>query len=691
MFHVSLYNADVTIPSPVPLPAVTAFDTRVEMQWPGVVDDPNRSGFYVYQIFRRNLGTTPWSYLGIPEKPNFVDTTVSPGTAYEYWFIAFDLRYNNTQRVFTVQTAPAGSTEPRRIGVRPTGTYWGAAGEQIDVQSGNLNYRLPLLTASLRGGGSVPIALNYNSQVWRKDSAGTWKYGFDIGYGFGWQLLAGSITPVYRDLWQPDHYVFADSSGAEYRLDVNDNGIWRSRESIFVTYDPVMRRLRFSDGSYWVMLTESSGSEDDAGTLYPGVMYDTNGNYLQILYLPGLAAPYANSSGRISSILDSRAPAGATATYTFHYSNTPLPRLGTISRYDGTALYTFDYFPINLRSPWDPVTDFGTAQVLYLIAHPPASTSQTFSYSAAGEMLSTMLPHGGSLRFSYRDFTFIGSRTVREIEYRYNKASTGSPERTHQFVRNASDSSLSHHLYSSLRDISGSGSRGWYLTPDRKLSIYEQYAADSSVMLRHDYGYASTAWGDQYVAALLKTIDYGKPTQKQSRIDQAMDVYGNIIETREYDFSIGSVWNHATVRILRHTYLNSGFIRNRLVTTTVQRGNEPVIPLVSNTYDGYSTCSLSIPPGGLAPLGGGSQPIPPDLRLHDSSNYGYNFTARGNPTAVTTFDGTTCIAYSITGAVIGVNGPQGKATSLVQAQPAFLRHRPSQLMISPVRIPTMPY
>src|SRR5205823_10137826 len=63
--------------------------------------------------------------------------------------------------------------EPRRVGVRANGSYWGAAGEQIDMLSGNLNFTLPLLKPQARGGWGVTFALTYNSQIWRQDSSGT--------------------------------------------------------------------------------------------------------------------------------------------------------------------------------------------------------------------------------------------------------------------------------------------------------------------------------------------------------------------------------------------------------------------------------------------------------------------------------------------------------------------------------------
>ncbi len=60
--------------------------------------------------------------------------------------------------------------------MRPTGSYWGGGGENIDMRSGNLNFTIPLLKVKGRG-WNVPFNLSYNSQNWRHDSGGTWNLG----------------------------------------------------------------------------------------------------------------------------------------------------------------------------------------------------------------------------------------------------------------------------------------------------------------------------------------------------------------------------------------------------------------------------------------------------------------------------------------------------------------------------------
>ncbi len=151
---------------------VAAYLNSVQFQWQAASDDPDGVGVGAYAIYRNGQlydRTTATSCL---------DTAVSPGTTYTYSIYTEDLHGNqSTATTFDVTTPVAGPPpveegDGRRLGVRPTGSYWGAGGEQIDTLSGNLSYTIPLLTAMGRGGWSVPFALSYNSQIWRKDSGG---------------------------------------------------------------------------------------------------------------------------------------------------------------------------------------------------------------------------------------------------------------------------------------------------------------------------------------------------------------------------------------------------------------------------------------------------------------------------------------------------------------------------------------
>jgi len=74
----------------------------------------------------------------------------------------------------------------------------------------------------------------------------------------------------------------------QYHLNQNSGGIWTSEESIYIYYDSNLGNPHFTDGSFWVMGCTSAGTECDAGTMYPTVMEDSNGNQVTISYNEGL-------------------------------------------------------------------------------------------------------------------------------------------------------------------------------------------------------------------------------------------------------------------------------------------------------------------------------------------------------------------------------------------------------------------
>src|SRR5581483_6765710 len=100
-----------------------------------------------------------------------------------------------------------------------TGSYWGGLGEQIDTRSGNLNFSLPLLTALSRG-SNLKLGLSYNSQnLWEDASGSDWNLGQDVGYGYGWKLQIGSLTPYYDAVsGNLSFYLLEESTGAQYHL-----------------------------------------------------------------------------------------------------------------------------------------------------------------------------------------------------------------------------------------------------------------------------------------------------------------------------------------------------------------------------------------------------------------------------------------------------------------------------------------
>jgi hypothetical protein len=368
--------------------SASAFPRRIDVHWGAVTASAAALGLGAsdgmagYWIYRDGL------YFGRTSATQFSDETVSPEEVHTYTIYAVDQHYNFSPAATLTVTAPAypsaaspGSTpthpptviaphaaietrlanpephvigfsgyDPRRVGVMPLGSYWGGAGEQIDNLSGNLNFSLPILTAKSAGGWNVGFRLSYNSQNWRHDSAGDWLIGWagpgapalDVGFGFGWKLLAGAVSPVTVNS-QFAYYLYIDSTGAEYRLDQNTNNVWTSLQGIYVSYDANAQRLYFNNGSFWAMGCISASSEADAGTLYPTTIQDANGNSITITYMGGIGTGGTNSSARPWYIQDSRWTYRGVA-YEFSYNTDPVPHLTSVTNYIQTAEnYTFSY------------------------------------------------------------------------------------------------------------------------------------------------------------------------------------------------------------------------------------------------------------------------------------------------------------------------------------------------------------
>ena len=302
---IKLGHHDTVAPAQIPAHPVSSsvFPTSASLKWEGVLDDSNGAGLFRYAITQTG-GATRYSPTA-----EFTDATVAAATACTYSIQAQDYHGNlSTATTVTVNTPPAQAIDPRRVGVRPTGSYWGGGGEQIDTLSGNLNFVLPVVKPQSRSGQTIPVNLVYNSQNWRQDNGVNWELATDAGFGFGWKLLIGSITPYYSlsgtGSGGADHYVYTDSTGAEYPLTVNNSGVWSSQQSNYVWFDANADKLHFGDGSFWVMGSVSGGDEQDArGTMYPTVLEDVNGNQVLVTYYSGAGlAEYGDEYERTDCI-----------------------------------------------------------------------------------------------------------------------------------------------------------------------------------------------------------------------------------------------------------------------------------------------------------------------------------------------------------------------------------------------------
>jgi RHS repeat-associated protein len=635
--------------------AVSALPNRVDIQWQGAADDPSGAGIATYQIDRTDVG-----FKGESNLPHFTDSTVQPGTTYTYNINAMDYSWNNTGVSIQVTTPPAGTMDARRVGVRPTGSYWGGLGENIDTLSGNLNFTLPLLKAQGRGGLSLPINLSYNSEQWRQDSAKAWNLGTDVGYGYGWKLLAGSITPYYAPGFiYIDHYVYTDSSGAEYRLDHSVNNVWTSTEGIYVSYDVNARRLSFNDGTFWVMGCTSAGTEEDGGTMYPTLVQDSNGNQILIRYQPGQGVTWRDSSARIWQIEDVRAQPGIADpssywTYDFEYDTGPgLPHLLRITNNIGTA----EGYTVTTTGLKPLLSPFGGANLdstYFLQSVSVAGLGLTYQFQTndSGQLTRVTFPYGGYQQWDYANFQYANQRSQTEVSQRYLSKDGATPT-TYTIGRHPADNTRQVHRYFDLRDPDQQSEKPWFFNTSGPytglISMYEERQLPSQMAkIRLMYTWTTDTAGNPYISSIVTSLEPDTSNQIQKQVDQVQDAYGNVTQTKLYN------WNSLTTpaRTYDNVYLSNdyydanyrnSYIRNRLVASTLTAGTQ-ALTLVQNWYDGASL----------------SDPGP--LREHDPA-YGTSFYYRGNVVGRTDLAGSSSFAYDIAGNPVSVALPGGVAVT----------------------------
>ena len=466
----------------------TVYPNSVTAEWQAAVDNPsdgNGVGVVSYSITQQCFaGNCTGGTFFTSYDASVYDNTVQPGALYRYSIAATDFHGNlGPSTSFWVATPPAGSIDPHRVGVQRTGNYWGGAGEHIDLVSGNLNFTIPLVTAVGRNGLTATFALSHNSQNWRNAYGINRMLGADTGYGFGWQLMLGSLLPVWGTDSRVQFYLYTDSTGAQYRLDQdNGSGVWGSLNSVYVWYDSNTNRLHFPSGTFWVMGCTSAGAEQDAGTLYPTVVEDSNGNQIIIAYLPGGGAAWNNSSSRINTIEDARAQ----LAYQFSYSTTPGQDGTTMSYLSGIASYvgTQENYAVNiapgqaLYAPDNSTYAYTTAGMLKSVTatgpvngYANLGYSWTFSYEQPatcnnppclgdGSLTEVQLPQGGSLQWSYSPFVYVGTTTLWEVSSRNLQSVVGGsppPPNAYKFTRPSADVSggITVHSGMTLQDPTG--------------------------------------------------------------------------------------------------------------------------------------------------------------------------------------------------------------------------------------------
>ena len=413
-----------------------------------------------------------------------------------------------------------------------------------------------------------------------------WQLGAEVGYGYGWRMGIGSITPYFQD-WTlgVDHYVFTDALGTQTLLDQNGGGIWSSSHGIKMWFEASTGRLHFKDGSFWTMGSTSGGTEADAGTMYPTIMEDVNGNQIIVTYLPGdgLVTTAVNTSSRITSIEDTRAQSSVSYTpfsyssgtvtgrfsYTFTYNNdAPVHHLVSVANWIGTGeFFTFSYLAgVPLEPPFGTDPSYAGQSTTRLASVSVASTGNyafTYDTGGASELLQATLPAGGHLRWNYVSFQYSSLRTLREVGTRYVAAdSAGATEWTYPLTHPDASNSVTLHTSTTLVDASGSGAKTWdFITPAGSPPVWrlglasdylEKATAASTSAIKHDtYNWEMDPAGGVFLKTRISVIDEGTANAQSVETAQDMDLYGNVLTSSIFPYN-----DLSNPRTYRMHYLN---------------------------------------------------------------------------------------------------------------------------------------
>ena len=266
------------------------------------------------------------------------------------------------------------------------------------------------------------------------------------------------------------------------------------------------------------------------------------------------------------------------------------------------------------------------------------------------------LPFWGSMRYTYRAANYSNSRAVREVESRYLRKSYGAAETSVSFQHDdGGDTGRAFHAWTRLVEDIGTFQNVWTFGQTSGvpsyglLTRYDENTGAGATLRRRDFTWWQDSVGVAYLGSALTTLDPGQSYQKQSKTEQWLDRWGNVTETRLYDY--GNLIMPA--RTVLNTYLSgsqydSRYIRNRLTSSAVNDTQ-----MEYNIYDSYGSNYMYLYPANRT----GNPANNP--RQHDGGGFGESFYWRGNPTYRVRAGVELWVSYDTTGTVYGTRDIAG--------------------------------
>ena len=247
-----------------------------------------------------------------------------------------------------------------------------------------------------------------------------------------------------------------------------------------------------------------------------------------------------------------------------------------------------------------------------------------FDYDAGntGELTKVTFPYGGTLRWQYGDAAYTDT-TIREVQGRYLLWDASIPERGFTLT-GTMGSSASTPASRSVVDTHANAFKQWQFLQNPGVTLgyvgaFSEGAAGTQTALRTtNYTWAQDPGGNPYIGRLQMVEDPGQPYAVTNQTDQTVDQYGNVTQTKLYDFTDlanpAKTFNTAYLANANGTNYAALYIRNRVASVTLTDRNNVTTTLKQNSYDQYPT--------GIAATA--------NIQMQDTADYGPGYFARGN-------------------------------------------------------------
>lgn len=595
---------------------------------------------------------------------------------------------------------PTTATTSNAVGVQPYVTY-GGAHENVNLSTGDLNLRIPLVHLPGRDGLDLDLGLVYDSRVYTLNAFydpnyyNVWYEWMGPGYSdAGWRLDLPTLVytwaqyskyPIYT-VWCDMYFVGAlGGSGHQFSRPAFFGPIRAFGNSMNCThymqknyFDPVsypQDNVTASDATdaSFVRLDTSNTADVVAHTkdglrlhFYNNSRADTvvdkiedvNGNIITINKLDSMPTSITDSLGRVVTLTYSDGYLPSAVSYKDSNGNTQ------------TVTINYSSFPVT-SSLTNPVSSgTGTINTISSVVL-PNNRSFALQYNSFGELSEVTYPAGGYTRYdygTYQNYFYVTpdpyaesiAEDFREVTARHEcrdpgGACTPSTEDTTTYAPTI-DGSKTNNQYMDLVDPLGNKTHYQFSYLSNPVPQYEVISAPRELS-RSIYQGSTTPL--RTIQTFYNNLDsYGNPTDSSLPIRKTTTLYDvspNLVTKTEWDYdtynALGTNTTIDNVVAQREYDYGSGGVGSliRTTTNTWLKTN----PINSQDYTATGLHILNRKASAVITNSGGTtvaqtqyeydnftQGISVSGAVQHDSAMGTSYTTRGNPTATNRWRGT---------------------------------------------------